>query len=146
VGRDSYESQVGQVAIRLDPFGMLDVVGYRAEPGFAKTRNGESFGKYGQTVLKAEVNYGVLRTRKIERLRHEKNAFLRSSANNMLTRPLSDELRANFANDHCAMECRDSMRVLATLNTERPERDSRETSAVRMRVLPVRSKIATIAT
>jgi hypothetical protein len=42
---------------------MLDVVGYRAEPGF-KTRNGESFGKYGQTVLKAEVNYGVLRTRK----------------------------------------------------------------------------------
>ena len=26
--------------------------------------------------------------------------FLRSSANNMLTTPLSDELRANFANNH----------------------------------------------
>ena len=54
--------------------------------------------------------------------------FLRSSANNMLTTPLSDGPRANFANDHCAMECRDSMRVLATLNTKRPERDVRETS------------------
>jgi len=32
------------------------------------------------------------------------------------------------------MECRDSMRVLATLNPEWPERDSRETSAVRVRV------------
>ena len=60
--------------------------------------------------------------------------FLRSSANNMLTTPRSDELRANFANNHCAMECRDSMRVLATLNPERPERGSSETSAVRMRV------------
>jgi hypothetical protein len=52
----------------------------------------------------------------------------------MLTTPLFDGPRANFANDHCAMECRDSMRVLATLNTERPERDVRETSAVRMRI------------
>jgi hypothetical protein len=43
---------------------MLDVVGYRAEPGFRKTRNGKSFGKYGQTVLKDEVSYRVLRTRK----------------------------------------------------------------------------------
>jgi hypothetical protein len=43
---------------------MLDVVGYRARVGIRKTRNGESFGKYGQTVLNAEVNYGVLRTRK----------------------------------------------------------------------------------
>jgi hypothetical protein len=60
--------------------------------------------------------------------------FLRSSANNMLTTPLSDGLRANFANDHCAMERGDSMRVLATINTERPERDVRETSAVRMRI------------
>jgi hypothetical protein len=52
----------------------------------------------------------------------------------MLTTPLSDGLRANFANDHCAMERRDSMRVLATLDTERLERDARETSAVRMGV------------
>jgi hypothetical protein len=43
---------------------MLDVVGFLAEPGIGKTRNGKSFGKYGQTVLKAEVNYRVLRTRK----------------------------------------------------------------------------------
>jgi hypothetical protein len=43
---------------------MLDVVGYRGESGIRKTRNGESFGKYGQPVLKAEVNYRVLLTRK----------------------------------------------------------------------------------
>jgi hypothetical protein len=38
---------------------MLDVVGvgYRAEPGIRKTRNGESFGKYAQTVLTDNVNY-----------------------------------------------------------------------------------------
>jgi hypothetical protein len=54
----------GAIAVRLDPVGMLDVVGYRAEPGFRKTRNGKSFGKYGQTVLKDELSYRVLRTRK----------------------------------------------------------------------------------
>jgi hypothetical protein len=43
-----------------------------SESWIRKTRNGESFGKYGQTVLKDDVNYRVLRTRKIERLRHEK--------------------------------------------------------------------------
>jgi len=43
---------------------MLDVVGFLAESGIRKTRNGESFGKYGQTVLKDDVNYRVLRTRK----------------------------------------------------------------------------------
>lgn len=51
---------------------MLEVVGVLAESRIRKTRNGESFGKYGQTVLKDDVNYRVLRTRKIERLRHEK--------------------------------------------------------------------------
>jgi hypothetical protein len=39
-------------------------VGSLAESGIRKTRNGESFGKYGQTVLKDEVNHRVLRTRK----------------------------------------------------------------------------------
>ena len=38
---------------------MLDVVGSRAEPGIGKTRNGESFGKYAQTVLTNDVNYIV---------------------------------------------------------------------------------------
>ena len=52
------------IAARLDPVGMLDVVGFLAESGIRKTRNGESFGKYGQTVLKDDVNYRVLRTRK----------------------------------------------------------------------------------
>ena len=42
------------------------------ESGIRKTRNGQSFGKYGQTVLADEINYTVLRTRKTERLRHEK--------------------------------------------------------------------------
>jgi hypothetical protein len=51
---------------------MLDVVGFLAESGIRKTRNGEFFGKYGQTALKDDVDYRVLRTRKIERLRHEK--------------------------------------------------------------------------
>jgi hypothetical protein len=36
---------------------MLDVVGYRAEAGIRKTRNGESFGKYAQTALTDHVNY-----------------------------------------------------------------------------------------
>ena len=41
--------------------------------GIRKTRNGKSFGKYGHTVRKSEVNYRVPYTRKkIERLRHEK--------------------------------------------------------------------------
>jgi hypothetical protein len=46
---------------------MLDaqgVVGSLAESGIRKTRNGESFGKYAQTVLTDEVNYRVLGTRK----------------------------------------------------------------------------------
>jgi hypothetical protein len=45
---------------------MLDeqgVVGSLAESAIRKTRNGESFGKYAQTVLTDEVNYRVLRTR-----------------------------------------------------------------------------------
>jgi hypothetical protein len=37
-------------------------------------------------------------------------AFLRSSANNMLTMPLSDELRANFANN----QPRSRINLLAT--------------------------------
>jgi hypothetical protein len=44
---------------------MLDaqgVVGSLAESGIRKTINGESFGKYAQTVLTDEVNYRVLRT------------------------------------------------------------------------------------
>jgi hypothetical protein len=48
------------------------VVGFVAESGIRKTINGESFGKYAQTVLTVEVNYRVLRTRKKERLRYEK--------------------------------------------------------------------------
>ena len=51
---------------------MLGVVGYRAEPGICKTRNGESFGKYAQTVLTDDVNYRGPSDGKIERLRHEK--------------------------------------------------------------------------
>src|SRR5437660_5815925 len=54
---------------------MLDaqgVVGSLAESGIRKTRNGESFGKYAQTVLTNEVNYRVLPDEKIERLHHEK--------------------------------------------------------------------------
>jgi hypothetical protein len=46
---------------------MLDaqgVVGFLAESGIRKTRNGQSFGKYAQTVLTDEVSYRVLRTRK----------------------------------------------------------------------------------
>jgi hypothetical protein len=39
-------------------------VGFLAESGIHKTRNGKSFGKYAQTVLKDDVNYRVLRTRK----------------------------------------------------------------------------------
>ncbi len=35
-----------------------------AESGSRTTRNGQSFGKYGQTVLADEINYRVLRTRK----------------------------------------------------------------------------------
>ena len=38
---------------------MLDIVGSRAESGIRKTRNGESFGKYAQTVLTNDVNYVV---------------------------------------------------------------------------------------
>jgi hypothetical protein len=52
---------------------MLDVVGYRAESGIRRTRNGESFGKYAQTVLTDNVNYRAPSDKaKIERLRHEK--------------------------------------------------------------------------
>jgi hypothetical protein len=41
--------------------------------GIRKTRNGESFGKYGQTVLTDNVNYRrSFGQGKIERLRHEK--------------------------------------------------------------------------
>ena len=36
------------------------VVGFLAESGIRKTRNGQSFGKYVQTVLTDEVNYRVL--------------------------------------------------------------------------------------
>jgi hypothetical protein len=41
---------------------MLDtqvVVGSLAESGIRKTRNGESFGKYAQTILTDDVNYRV---------------------------------------------------------------------------------------
>jgi hypothetical protein len=48
---------VATITVRLDSGEMLDVVGYRAEPGIRKTRNGESFGKYAQTVLTNDVNY-----------------------------------------------------------------------------------------
>ena len=40
------------------------VVGSLAQSGIRTTRNGQSFGKYGQTVLTDAVNYRVLRTRK----------------------------------------------------------------------------------
>ena len=40
------------------------VVGFLAESGIRKTINGESFGKYAQTVLTNDVNYKVLPTRK----------------------------------------------------------------------------------
>jgi len=52
------------IAARLDPVVMLHVVGFLAESGIRKIRNGESFGEYGQTVLRDDVNYRVLRTRK----------------------------------------------------------------------------------
>jgi hypothetical protein len=55
---------------------MLDargVVGFLAESGIRTTRNGQSFGKYAQTVLTEDVNYrGPSDKAKIERLRHEK--------------------------------------------------------------------------
>src|ERR1700752_4657477 len=56
---------------------MLDtqgVVGSLVESGIGKTRNGESFGKYAQTVLNDDLNYrGRSDEAKIERrLRHEK--------------------------------------------------------------------------
>ena len=41
--------------------------------GIRNTRNGESFGKYAQTVLTDDVSYrGPSDKAKIERLRHEK--------------------------------------------------------------------------
>jgi hypothetical protein len=49
----------GTITVRLDPVGMLEIVGSRAESGIRKTRNGESFGKYAQTVLTNDVNYVV---------------------------------------------------------------------------------------
>jgi hypothetical protein len=49
------------------------VVGSLAESGIRKTRNGESFGKYAQTVITDDVNYRVPSdNEKIERLRDEK--------------------------------------------------------------------------
>ena len=36
---------------------MLGVAGSRAESGIRKTRNGECFGKYAQTVFTDDVNY-----------------------------------------------------------------------------------------
>src|SRR5438045_6921628 len=40
--------------------------------------------------------------------------LLRNSANTMLTSPLYDGPRANFANNHCAIECHDSPLVRQT--------------------------------
>jgi len=57
--RDSYGSQVGQLPFGQTQFGCWTIVGSRAESGIRKTRNGESFGKYAQTVLTNDVNYVV---------------------------------------------------------------------------------------
>jgi hypothetical protein len=46
-------------------------VGSLAESGIRKTRNGQTFGKYAQPVLKDEVNFRSPSDEKIERLRHE---------------------------------------------------------------------------
>src|SRR6266699_165733 len=63
-----------------------------------------------------------------------RKVLLRSNANNSLTTPLSDGLRANFANDHCALECRYSTARSRQSHSEAGQKDARETSAVRMRV------------
>jgi hypothetical protein len=71
VGRDSYESQVGQL-----PFGSTQLDAGRrwlqCRAGTRKTRNGESFGKYAQSVLTDDVNYRGPSDEKTERVRYEK--------------------------------------------------------------------------